>query len=148
VLRKLKEQLSPGGEHSGAPALGPLETSVMDVMWRISECSVRDVCAQLERPLAYTTVMTTLDRLYKKGLLQRRKSERAFLYAARISRAEWERHRAATFLSGILNEEPAHRELILSCFVDAIGRHDATLLDELEQKLKRRRKELGRREAP
>ena len=53
----------------------------MEILWERSECCVRDVVQRLKRPLAYTTVMTTLDRLYKKGLLNRHKPERAFLYA-------------------------------------------------------------------
>jgi predicted transcriptional regulator len=44
--------------------LGHLESRVMDVLWARGESSVRDVADQLERPLAYTTVMTTLDRLW------------------------------------------------------------------------------------
>ncbi len=70
------------------PTLGPLEVSVMDVLWKRSEGNVHDVAQQLGRPLAYTTVMTTLDRLFKKGLLNRRKSERAFFYSARFTHQE------------------------------------------------------------
>jgi hypothetical protein len=43
----------------------------MDVMWAGGESNVRDVAEKLGRPLAYTTVMTTLDRLFKKGLARR-----------------------------------------------------------------------------
>ena len=42
---------------------------MLDVLWSKGECSVREVLGHLERPLAYTTVMTTLDRMFKKGLL-------------------------------------------------------------------------------
>jgi predicted transcriptional regulator len=59
------------------PALGPLEIAVMEILWVQGESNVHDVVEKLGRPLAYTTVMTTLDRLYKKGLLSRHKSERA-----------------------------------------------------------------------
>ena len=48
--------------------------------------SVREVRSGLGDGLAYTTVMTTLDRLYKKGLLERQRDGRAFRYAARASR--------------------------------------------------------------
>jgi hypothetical protein len=55
-----------------APAeLGHLEVTVMEILWRRGQSNVHDVVAELGRPLAYTTVMTTLDRLYKKGLLDR-----------------------------------------------------------------------------
>ncbi len=74
----------------------------MDVLWNRSEGNVRDVIQLLARPLAYTTVMTTLDRLYKKGLLSRRKFERAFIYAPRLSRQQWEQKRAGDFLAAFL----------------------------------------------
>src|SRR5690349_15967243 len=77
-----------------AKELGPLEIAVMDILWDCGECNVHDVVPRLNRTLAYTTVMTTLDRLYKKGLLNRRKWERAFLYSPRWTRTEWDRLRA------------------------------------------------------
>ena len=48
-------------------ALGRLEREVMDVVWSSDEHTVKDVQGRLPRKAAYTTVMTTLDRLYKKG---------------------------------------------------------------------------------
>ncbi len=66
--------------------LGHLEITILEVLWGRGESNVREVAESLDRPLAYTTVMTTLDRLFKKGLLDRRKSERAFFYSPRLSR--------------------------------------------------------------
>ena len=63
-------------------ALGKLEREVLEQIWQRREVSVRDVYLQFEERIAYTTLMTTLDRLYKKRLLHRRKDGRAFLYAA------------------------------------------------------------------
>ena len=77
--------------------LGPLETQVMNVAWSIGRCSVRDVVEKLNSRLAYTTVMTTLDRLFKKGLLEREKAERAFLYSPLLSSQDWERRRGGRF---------------------------------------------------
>ncbi|MDE3165263.1 MAG: BlaI/MecI/CopY family transcriptional regulator [Acidobacteriota bacterium] len=123
--------------------LGPLEVAVMEIVWARGESAVRDVAGRLERPLAYTTVMTTLDRLYKKGLLDRRKSERAFLYSARLSRAQWEEKRAGELMAGLLAARDEARESLISCLVDAVGR-DERLLDELERKIRQRRRELRR----
>ena len=72
-------------------AIGKLEREVMEEVWRRGESSVRAVHEALGGRVAYTTVMTTLDRLYKKGLLDRRKEGRAFVYAARVSAEEFER---------------------------------------------------------
>ena len=135
-----------GESTNGAPALGPLEADVMDVLWNRSEGNVRDVIQLLARPLAYTTVMTTLDRLYKKGLLSRRKFERAFIYAPRLSRQQWEQKRAGDFLAAFLARPETSGDALISCLVDAVGTRDEALLDELERKIKLKRKELSRRE--
>ncbi|HWG37851.1 MAG TPA: BlaI/MecI/CopY family transcriptional regulator, partial [Terriglobales bacterium] len=70
-------------QQRSAAELGPLESGVMEVLWSHGASNVRMVAQRLPRPLAYTTVMTTLDRLYKKGLLMREKQERAFIYSPR-----------------------------------------------------------------
>ncbi len=121
--------------------LGSLEQAVMTIVWDRGESSVHDVTALLDRQLAYTTVMTTLDRLYKKGLLERRKLERAFLYSAKMTRVEWERQRAGAFMAAL---PPASQQLLISSLVDAVGEHDTALLDELERKIRAKRRELER----
>jgi predicted transcriptional regulator len=133
-------------DHRGnPPPLGPLEIAVMEILWEQGESNVHDVVEKLGRPLAYTTVMTTLDRLYKKGLLSRHKSERAFLYSTRQTRLEWEQKRAGEFVAGFLNGPQAAGELLISCLVEAVGQKDEALLDELERKIRVKRKELGQR---
>jgi predicted transcriptional regulator len=122
--------------------LGHLETTVMEILWARGESSVRDVIEKLGRPLAYTTVMTTLDRLFKKRLLDRRKSERAFLYSPRLSRSQWDHKRAGEFVAGFLAGPRPSGELLISCLVEAVGRQDEALLDELERKIRLRRREL------
>ena len=132
-------------KHSGQHLLlGPLEMEVMEVVWSCQRCSVRDVVEKLNSRLAYTTVMTTLDRLYKKGLLDREKSERAFLYSPTLSSEEWERRRAGDLVAGLLAGPEPSRELLLSSLVDAVGQHDAMLLAELEEKIRRKRRELAK----
>lgn len=116
----------------------------MEVIWSCGESNVREVVEKLESRLAYTTVMTTLDRLFKKGLLDRYKSERAFVYSARLSNHEWERQRAGDLVAGFLAGPQPSRELLLSSLVDAVGHHDAMLLDALEEKIRNKRRELAR----
>lgn len=125
-------------------ALGPLEIEVMEVLWLHGECNVHNVVERLARPLAYTTVMTTLDRLYKKKLLERHKLERAFIYQAALSRAEWEQKRTGEFVAGFLAAPETSGEMLVSCLVDAVGSHDVALLDELERRIRLKRKELFR----
>lgn len=61
---------------------GELETAIMDVMWACEDpCSVREVRERLSyRPVAYTTVMTVMDILHRKGVLRREKHGRAWRY--------------------------------------------------------------------
>jgi predicted transcriptional regulator len=115
----------------------------MEILWRRGEGAVRDVMDLMDRPLAYTTVMTTLDRLYKKGMLERRKSERAFLYAPRMTRAQWEHQRTGDFVAAFFNSPQPAGDLLVSCLIEAVGRHDERLLDALEKKIRARRVELS-----
>ena len=71
-------------------ALGKLERQVLDEAWRRGEVSVRDIYLAFEERIAYTTLMTTLDRLFRKQILDRRKDGRAFLYSPAVSCEEFE----------------------------------------------------------
>jgi len=124
--------------------LGTLEQQVLDVVWTDAEVTVRDVHTRLEGKLAYTTVMTTLDRLYRKGLLERTKRARAFVYSAAASREEVDEIVASDVVSGLLSGEWSAPLPFLSNLVDAVGERDRALLDELERLVKSKRKQLGR----
>jgi BlaI family penicillinase repressor len=77
-----------GGDMAGRQ-LTRYELEIMDVVWRLGEATVSDVCAELSRPLAYTTVMTTLGVLErKKGVLGRTKRGRAYVYRPLVQRDE------------------------------------------------------------
>lgn len=118
----------------------------MDEAWRRKEVSVRDVFKNFDEQFAYTTVMTTLDRLYKKGLLMRRKDGRAFLYSPRVSRKEMEQGVAKDVIEGLLGSEVSGVEPVLACIVDAVSEHDRELLDELDRLVKEKRRDLRRQE--
>jgi predicted transcriptional regulator len=148
VIRFLKNRLARESGAASSLALGSLELELMEILWPRGESSVRDAVTLLSRPLAYTTVMTTLDRLFKKGLLHRRKADRAFVYSPVFSREEWERKRAGNLVAGFLSGPHPSRQILLSCLLDAVGEHDASLLDELEKKIRERRKEISRQGEP
>src|ERR1700691_2346599 len=75
-------------------SLGPLEQRMLDALWARGSATVREVVDGVCQSLAYTTVMTTLDRLFKKGLLTRSEEGRAFRYTPRFSREELHREAA------------------------------------------------------
>jgi predicted transcriptional regulator len=125
-----------------AAVFGSLERRVLEAVWRRGEATVAGVREELGNGLAYTTVMTTLDRLYKKGALARRREGRAYVYAPQVPREELERGVAAMLLEGALGRDADDARRMLSCIVDAVSERDHRLLDELSrlvQDRKRRR---------
>ena len=126
-------------------SLGHLEIIIMEILWGRGESSVHDVMPHLQRPLAYTTVMTTLDRLFKKGLLTRRKSGLAFFYLPSLDRPEWERKRAGDFVTSFLAGPQQSIDSLISGLVEAVSERDAELLAKMEEKIRMKRKELSRR---
>jgi predicted transcriptional regulator len=128
--------------------LGELEREVMEAVWRGGEVSVREVLRVVAGGPAYTTVMTTLDRLYRKGLLERRKRGRAFLYSARFSREDFERGLAGDVFEGLLDRAAGRAGPLLACLVEAVGERDRGLLDELERLVREEKRKLRGRESP
>lgn len=120
--------------------LGALERAVMAVAWREKEVSVRAVCERLESTVAYTTIMTTMDRLFKKGLLARRKVGRAFVYRAAATERELEGAVASELVQSLLSREGGQPLPILSSLVDAVSERDRALLDELERLIREKRR--------
>jgi BlaI family transcriptional regulator, penicillinase repressor len=70
---------------SNKTTLSDLELKIMQVIWRRGGSNVADVQAELDPPLAYTTVQTVMNILERKGKLSRRLQGRAFLYSAKIT---------------------------------------------------------------
>ena len=82
--------------------LAPLELECMNALWRLGEATVRDIHAALAttRPRAYTTIMTILDRLTQKGVVQRQKAGRAWLYKAHLSAQQARTHAVTRLVEG------------------------------------------------
>jgi predicted transcriptional regulator len=123
-------------------ALGNLERQVLDEVWQRGEVSVRDVHRAFGERIAYTTLMTTLDRLYKKNLLDRRKDGRAFLYSPVVSEADLTKGITEDVIEGLLGRGADSVEPVLACIVDTVSERDRELLDELDRLIREKRKEL------
>jgi predicted transcriptional regulator len=124
--------------------LGPLERQVLEAVWSRGSATVHEVREDVTIWQTYTTIMTTMDRLFKKGFFDRTADGRAFRYSARYSPKELQSMSAANNIKQILESEYAL--LHLSYFVDAVGAHDAKLLDQLQALVERQRAQLGKRE--
>ncbi len=122
--------------------LGRLETQVMECLWQGAEAvSVRDVAERLGGPWAYTTLMTTLDRLFKKGLASREPRGRAFAYRARLSRVDLGTQALRTAVSSI-QAGSGGPDLALAALVDAIESHDPEWLDSLDRMVREKKRAL------
>ena len=110
--------------------LGPLERQIMDVIWESDKCSVRCVVRALPCKRAYTTVMTTLDRMYQKRILNRKMIDGKFLYSARLGRQELEKKVAHGLITTVLANSTNSRELTVLSLLEAIRRHDGRLFNE------------------
>lgn len=132
----------PGSRGTGH-VLGELESAVMEILWSQPEQTVNGVEERLrqKREIAHTTVLTTLDRMYRKGYLTREKQVKAFVYSPRYTRAEFERMMAQEVLGALIGHftEPA-----LSTFIELIG-DDEVALDQLEAKIQEKRRERAER---
>ena len=114
-----------------APVLGPLETRLLGLLWAQPDPATVAHIRRALPELAYTTIMTTLDRLYRKGLLSRDKDGRAFAYAPRYTRAELFSELISTRVADLLGAA-GEGAVLLSTLVRAVGQTDAALLDELD----------------
>jgi predicted transcriptional regulator len=113
-------------ESAQLPNLGELEARVLELLWDAGGwMTTRDVMEFLDgqRELAYTTVMTILVKLWKKGLVERTRDGRAYAYHPLLTREEWTARRMGELLAVAENRAEA-----LSHFVSGIDQRDISQL--------------------
>jgi predicted transcriptional regulator len=137
-LARLFTNEKTGQQH----ALGELECEVLEQVWAVGEVTVHDVLGRMERPLAYTTIMTTLDRLYRKGLLLRLKRGRAFVYAAACSKQDVQREIARELVNGISSDRLHSKNYLLSFLIESVDIKDVDVLAKLEAEIREKRRQL------
>lgn len=117
--------------------LGELESAVMDILWRTGEpVRVRDVLNGLTgRRLAYTTVMTVLDNLFRKGWVRRELDGKAYLYQPALGREE----AAARALREVLRSSGDPEAALLHFASTASDQETDALRTGLRRKSRRRR---------
>ena len=125
--------------------LGPLESQLLKMLWDRRSGTVRELVETGKLNVAYTTVMTTLDRLYKKGLLDRMEEGRAFRYFPRQSQSEFNGAAVRRAIQNLLGTDSS-AQAPLSFLVDAVSEHDRALLDELQRMIDKKRRELDEEE--
>ena len=126
---------------SQTPAqLGELESDVMSVVWEKREATVQDVKDALAptRPLAYTTVMTVMSRLAEKGLLNRYKEGRAYVYTP----ADSQEKVAGSLLRSLVRRlYDGAAAAAIAHLLEAEAELDEAELDRLENLIRAKREE-------
>lgn len=118
---------------------GELEARLVEAVWDLNEASVQDVINHLGGDLNYKTTMTVLNRLVDKGVLQREKSGRAFLYSAMTTRHDLLAGVFDRMVRGMLNTE--FREIALAQMVETAQSLDPQILDDLNALIQQRKKD-------
>ncbi len=138
MIKRLASSFKPHKAGLGR-VLGDLERAVMDVLWKKGEVTGRDVLEEIvkERTLAFTTVLTVMDRLLKKGLIRRRKRDGVFVYAPSISRDDFVKQVSEEVLQGIIAISASSAA---SSFVDMLYKTSPEEMDRLSALIDERKK--------
>ncbi len=102
--------------------LGPLESQIMALVWQMNHATASDVHHDLQlsrqsenRNIAYTTVMTTMSRLYEKHILNRRKVGMSFVYTPALGREEFINHIVKNVIDSLMSD---YGDPVFSYFVE------------------------------
>ena len=142
MIKRLTSSFKPHKAGLGR-VLGDIERLVMDILWSRAEVTGREVLEEIqkERPLAFTTILTVMDRLLKKGLIRRKKSGGVFVYAPSISRDEFVKQVSEEVLQGILDISASSAA---SSFVDILYKTSPEEMDRLSRLIEERKKAVSR----
>ena len=120
---------------------GPLEAKIMDILWNDVEMTIKDVQQVLEREKStnFNTVMTVMNRLVDKEILQKRTEGRSFLYKPVLSREEFLNTQSKEMTNELMDE---FGNVVVSHMLDALEDVDDDLVAKLEQKIKELKKDM------
>lgn len=129
--------MAPRRRRSLAEVLGPLEMSVMEIVWDRGRVTVRDVHDVLRqsRDIAYTTVMTTLGRLADKGLVDRIEGQPAHHFMPAVSREQYARSTVSSVMGWLMNHFP---DPVVGYLLEKVEDEDEDVLDRLREAIERR----------
>lgn len=120
--------------------LGDLQKAVMEIVWQLGEASVNQVRAKLSRrKLAYTTILSVMQKLDKTGWLTHREEGRAYIYRPAVTRAEAGRSSLREFINRVCGGDP------IAMFQHLLDDEELSADDlaELRKMIDKRRKELS-----
>lgn len=115
---------------------GELESSIMDIIWRLNQATVKDVLGKLtkRRPVAYTTVMTVMSRLFAKSILKRQlDASGAYLYTPKQNRASFLAEASKKAVGRLLK---TYGEVAVAQFFDILESGNLKKMEQWRRKLK------------
>lgn len=120
---------------------GPLEAKIMDILWNDVEMTIKDVQQVLDREKMtnFNTVMTVMNRLVEKGILEKRAEGRSSLYKPVQSREEFLSEQSKEMTTELMDE---FGNVVVSHMLDALEDVDDDLVAKLEQKIKELKKDM------
>ncbi|MFJ8263035.1 BlaI/MecI/CopY family transcriptional regulator [Rummeliibacillus sp. NPDC094406] len=119
---------------------GPLEAKIMDILWNSDEMTIKEVQHHLEKEKAtnFNTVMTVMNRLVEKGILQKRAEGRSSMYKPIQSRNEFVDTQSKEMTNELMDE---FGNVVVSHMLDALEDVDDELVKKLEMKIKELKKD-------
>lgn len=120
--------------------LGPLETRIMQIVWREKSTTVKQVHRKLQdsperADIAYTTVMTTMTRLAEKGILDRKRDGLAYVYTPAVTKDDFETAMVRRVLDGLMDD---YEDETIDYIVDYLARRDPQRLKRMQRDLQMR----------
>ncbi len=116
---------------------GELEEKVMDILWNKGNATVKEINEELSKKgekYAYTTIMTILDRLYKKGILDRKKEGKGYRYTPKLSREEFEEMVTEKVISEIVKANPSTAVAAFGGVIEELSEEEIKKLKEIIDK--------------
>ena len=119
---------------------GPLEANIMEYLWDNDEQSIKSVqqSLELDKPINFNTVMTVMNRLVEKGILEKRSEGRLSLFRPVQSKAEFLEEQSKKLTENLLDEFGG---AVISHMLDAMKDADQGLIEKLEQKIQALKKD-------
>lgn len=121
---------------------GALEAKIMDIVWDGAEMTIKDVQQKLElgqeKAVNFNTVMTVMNRLVDKGILQKRMEGRSFAYRPVLSKEQFIDTQSKELTHELIEE---FGPMVVNHMLDALETADPDLMEKLEQKIKQWKKE-------
>ncbi|WP_163877176.1 BlaI/MecI/CopY family transcriptional regulator [Paenibacillus favisporus] len=120
---------------------GPLEAKVMDVIWsRLEAVTIKEVNAKIseDKPMSFNTIMTVMNRLVDKGILQKKLQGKSYVYSPVLTKEQFLEEQSKELSYDLVKEFGSRA---VAHMIDAMEQVDPDLLDQLEKQIEQWKKD-------